>query len=157
MGMRPTITGAIQLIAARSRRTSSATCGRCTLTTTLSPVAQRRRVHLRNRGGRKRRDVEGGEDLLERPTEVVFDDGAHGGEGLRRDAVAQLAELGNELLGEDALARAEDLAELDVGRTQRAERLLQPSRQPGARVAGVARAACRGAATRPAPGRAASP
>ena len=37
-GMRPTRVGAIQLMAARSRRTSPLTCGRWTLTTTGSPV-----------------------------------------------------------------------------------------------------------------------
>ena len=40
-GIRPTRRGAIQLIAARSRRTRVATSGRCTFTTTLLPVRRR--------------------------------------------------------------------------------------------------------------------
>ena len=40
-GMRPTRWGASHAMARRSARTSSCTCGRCTLTTTVSPVRSR--------------------------------------------------------------------------------------------------------------------
>ena len=42
--------------------------------------------------------------------EVLLDDAAHDGEGLGRHLVAAQAELGHELLGEEPLARGEDLA-----------------------------------------------
>ena len=51
IGIRPTRNGAKKLIAARSLRTSSATSGRWTLTTTSSPVDKTCAVDLGDRGG----------------------------------------------------------------------------------------------------------
>ena len=59
-GMRPTRSGAIQLMAARSRRTSVATSGRCTLTTTRLAGPQAGRVDLGDRRGGDRDAVERG-------------------------------------------------------------------------------------------------
>ena len=102
---------------------------------------QRGRVYLRDRRGGDRRAVEAREHLLERLAEVTLDDGTHGFERLGGDLVAQHSELVDELLGEDALTRRQDLAQLDVGGAVLLELLAQPPRQPGARLGLVSRAA----------------
>ncbi len=130
-GIRPTRSGAIQLIAARSRRTKVATSGRCTLTTTASPSAQSRRVDLGDRRGGDGRALELAELLFEGPAQVGFDDAADHGEGLGRHLVATQPELGHELLGEEPLARGEDLSQLDVGGPEALEGPAQTTRQPG--------------------------
>ena len=132
-GMRPTRNGAIQLMAARSVRTVVATAGRCTLTTTSSPVRRRGGVDLGDRRGGERRPVEAGEDLLERPAEVLLDDGPDGLERLGRHLVAEQPELADQLGGEEALAGGEDLAELDVGRARGVSKAMRSRRDSPAR------------------------
>ena len=80
---------------------------------------------------------------------------AHDVEGLGRHLVAALLELVDQLLGEEALARGDDLAELDVGRAEALGGDAQPPRQVGLRRASpprrrraerpARRAPCRGA------------
>ena len=82
--------------------------------------AQPRRVHLRDRRGRDRRAVERLEHVVERAAELELDHAAHVVERLGRHPVAQQLELGDQLLGEQAFAARDDLAELDVGRAERA-------------------------------------
>ena len=122
-GMRPTRNGASQAITLRSACTSVATDGRCTLTTTSSPVTQRGRVHLGDRGGGQRRrgrtrrtPPRAGGPARPRPPR------ARPRPGLGRHLVAALLELADQLLGEHALADGDDLAELDVGRARGARR-----------------------------------
>ena len=69
------------------------------------------------------------EHVVERASEVELDDPAHRVERLGRHPVAQQLELGDELLGEEALAAAHDLSELDVRRAEMTERHPQPPRQ----------------------------
>ncbi len=64
---------------------------------------------------------------MERRTELGLDDCLHILECLRRHLVAQFLEFANQLLGEQALTAADDLAELDVGRTESFGRDAQPS------------------------------
>ena len=101
--------------------------------------AQRGRVHLRDRCRRDRRALELREHGLERRTEIGLDGLADRVERFGRHLVAQQAELEHELLGEDALARADDLAELDVRGAKAFERLAQTAREPGTRDRGIAR------------------
>ena len=97
-----------------------------------------RGVHLGDRCGGHRSAVEGDEDLREGTTEFLLDGAANRRERLGRDPVAQQAELGDQLLGEDAFARGDDLAELDVGRTESLEGRPQPPRKTGPRLRGAA-------------------
>ena len=83
---------------------------------------------------------------VERPAEVGLDDRPDGLERLGRDPVAEQLELADQLLGEDALAGGEDLAELDVGGTEPLEGLAQPPGQPEPGDARVRPAAGPGAA-----------
>ena len=69
---------------------------------------------------------------LERAAEVDLDDRADVGERLGRHLVAQQLELGDQLVGEQALAAGDDLAELDVGRAEPLERGAQPPGDAGA-------------------------
>ena len=84
--------------------------------------AQAGGVHLGDRRRRDRGLVEPLEQLLERTAEVDLDHRAHVGEGLGRHLVAQELELGDQLVGEQALATGDDLAELHVARAQPLER-----------------------------------
>ena len=86
------------------------------------------RVDLRDRGRGQRRAVDPPEDVFERAPEVVLEDLAHHPERLGRHPVAAELELVDQLGGEDALARADDLAELDVGGP---EPLGGPAQAPG--------------------------
>ena len=79
---------------------------------------QRCRVDLGDRGRGERRAVEGGEHALERNAEVFFDHRADGVEWLGRHLIAALLELLHELRRKDAFATRDDLAELDVGRSE---------------------------------------
>ena len=90
-------------------------------------------VHLGDRGRGDGLGRELAEHLLEGAAEIGLDALAHGCEGLSRDPVAQQLELADELGREDPLARGEDLAELDVGRTEPLEREAESARQPGPR------------------------
>ena len=89
-------------------------------------------VDLGDRGGGYRGPVELGEGRVQGPAELGLDDAAHRVERLRRHPVAKQAELRDDLLGEDPLARGQDLSELYVGGTELAERDPQPPGQPEA-------------------------
>ena len=99
IGMRPLSRGASHAIASRSLRTSSAMGGRCTLTTTSSPVRSRAActwaIDAAAIGMRSKRS----NTVVERAAELLLDHRAHEVEGLGRHAVAQLLELGDELGG----------------------------------------------------------
>ena len=88
-------------------------------------------VHLGDRRGGQRGSVEAGEELLERAAQILLHHGPDRLERLRRDPVAEEAELADQFRREDALARGEDLAQLDVGRAQGLERHPQPAGQAG--------------------------
>ncbi len=144
---------------AMSRRTSRATCGRCTLTTTSSPRAQPRRVHLRDR----RR----GEALLVEAREHRARAAGPGPprrpRARPRTARAAPGRAGclnsfDELVGEETAPRRDDLPELDVRRSEPLERRRSRRESAGARLrAGrarrstqppTARARCRAASPR---------
>ncbi len=118
-------------MAARSVRTVVATAGRCTLTTTSSPerrvAACTWAIDAAARGWRSN----AGEQVLEGPAQILLDHRPDRFERFGRDPVAQQAELADQLGGEDALARGEDLAQLDVGRPEGLERQPQPAGQAG--------------------------
>ena len=130
IGMRPVSRGASHAIASRSERTSSAICGRCTLTTTCSPVRSRAACTCAIEAAAIGRALELDEDLVERTTELHLDDMPHAVEVLGGDAVAQQLELGDELLGEEPFAAGDDLAELDVGGPEPPEGDPQPPGDP---------------------------
>ena len=138
--MRPTRNGAIQAMTRRSRCTSWPTDGPLHLDDDVLPGEQRRPVDLcdRRRGERLRAEVP--EDRLQRLAEVLFDDGAHGGEGLGRHLVPAALELRDELGREDALARRQDLPELDVRRAEALGGEPQPPREIRHRFAAAATA-----------------
>ena len=92
-----------------------------------------RGVHLGDGRGRHRSAVEAREHLLEGGAQVLLDGGADRLVAFGRHLVAQQAELGDQLLGEDSLPRGQDLPELDVGRPQALEGPAQPAGQPGPR------------------------
>ena len=79
-------------------------------------------MDLGDRGGGDRLLGELGEHGFERPTELVLDEAADLGEALRRHLIAQALELGHEIVGEQALERRDDLAELHVGGSEAFER-----------------------------------
>ena len=118
MGMRPTRNGASQAMTFRSACTRRATDGRWTLTTTRSPVTRVAActwaIDAAARGVRSM----SANTASEGPAELRLDDGADLVPRLGRDLVAALLELGDQLLGEQALAARDDLAELDVGRPE---------------------------------------
>ena len=83
-----------------SERTAVLTPGYWTLTATSRPSSQARLVDLADRGGGDRHRVEGLEDLVERVVVLLLEDLLHVLEGDLRRRVAQLGELGLELLAE---------------------------------------------------------
>ena len=89
-------------------------------------------MHLRDRRRRQRLLGELGEHGLERPAQVGLHHGPHVDEALRRYLIAQLLELVDELVGEQALERGDDLAQLHVGGAERLELTAQPAGDPGA-------------------------
>ena len=93
-----------------------------------------RRVHLRDRSRRECLAVEEGENLFERAAEFLLDDPSHGLEGLGRHLVAAELKLLDEFVGKDALARRDDLSELDVGGPEHLEAAPQPAREAGERL-----------------------
>ena len=129
IGMRPVSRGASHAIASRSWRTSSRDLRPLHLDDDFFAGAQPRRVHLRDRRGRDRRPVEADEHVVERAAELHLDDPPDRVERLGRHAVAQQLELGDELGREQPLAARDDLAELDVGRSELPEGDAQPARR----------------------------
>ena len=120
---------------ARRRRASSAsTRGRCTFTTTSSPVTSRAAwtwaidAAAIGRSSKCANTVSSGAPRSPSTTRRMAC------VRLGRDLVAQLLELGHQLVGEQALERRDDLAELHVGRAELLERPPQPPREPGPRA-----------------------
>ena len=130
-GMRPTRNGASHAMTAMSARTRSATDGPLHLDDDALAGAQRGRVHLGDRRRRQRLVVDGGEHLVERPAQVLLDDPAHDRPRLGRHLVAAVLALAHQLLGEQALARRDDLGELDVGGPEVLGGDAQPAGQVG--------------------------
>ena len=95
-------------------------------------VVQRGAVDLGDRCRGDRCAVEGGEDRLDAGAELGLDDLAHRLERFCRHLVAALLHLVDELGGEDALAGAHDLAELDVRGAEALGGLAEAARHPGA-------------------------
>ncbi len=118
IGMRPTRNGASQAMTLRSACTRVATDGRCTLTTTRSPVrsvaACTWAIDAAASGARSK---SANTDSSGR-AQLGLDHGAHGRPRLGRHLVAALLELADQLLGEEPFAAGDDLAELDVGRAE---------------------------------------
>ena len=134
-GMRPTRCGAIHAITAMSRSMRSRTRGRCTLTTTSSPLARVATCTwaieaAASGASSKRRNTS-----LERPAEILLHDAAHGLEGLGRHLVAAELELLDELRREQAPPRGDDLGELDVRGAEALEGAPQAAREPAGRRA----------------------
>ena len=139
-GMRPTRCGASQAMARRSLRTSVPTCGRCTLTTTGSPVRRRAActwaIDAAASGVRSNHSK-----MASRVApRSALHDRAHVVERLGRHLVAAELELVDQLLREQPLAGGDDLAELDVGRAEVLGRLAQPPRDVGPAGLGVGEA-----------------
>ena len=97
------------------------------------PVEQRGGVHLRDGGGGQRCAPDRGEDRGDGPTEVLDEHALDDRPRLGRHLVAAPLELGHELGREDAVARGDDLAQLDVGRSQVLCRHPQAVRDAGDR------------------------
>ncbi len=156
IGMRPTRNGASQAMTLRSACTRRATDGRCTLTTTRSPVrsvaACTWAMEAAARGVRSNwaNTASSGRPSSASTTARTWSHGS------ARHLVAALLELGDQLLGEQALAAGDDLAELDVGRAEVLGRDAQPPGDVGPRRRATARAGRR-APTRRRPGRGGGP
>ena len=97
------------------------------------PVAQRGGVHLGDGGRGQRGVLDGGEHRLERPAQLLGEHPLDDRPRLGRDLVAAPLELGDQLGREDAVARGDDLAQLDVGRAEPLGRHPQPARDAGDR------------------------
>ena len=131
-GMRPTRCGASHAITARSWRTRRDR-GALDLHHHRRPVAQRGRVHLGDGGGGQRGVVHGGEHRPDGPAQLFEEHALDDRPRLGGDLVAAPLELGDQLGREDAVARGDDLAQLDVGRAELLGRDAQPARDPGDR------------------------
>ena len=99
--------------------------------------AQRRAVHLRDRRRGEGLGVEPREHLLRAAAEVLLHHPADHRERLRRHLVAAPLELRDELLGEDPLAGADDLPELDVGGSEALGGEAQPAGEDGGGLGGA--------------------
>ena len=146
-GKRPTRNGAIHAMAAMSRRTRSSTRGRCTFTTTSSPLRSVAACTCAIDAAARHCASKRAKTRLERAAEVLLDDAANGVERFRRHLVAAGLELVDQLVGKQTAARGDDLAELDVGRSEPFEGTPQPARQ-SARVSRSRRVDARAASRR---------
>ena len=136
-GMRPTIRGPSHASARRSSRTRRATVGRCTLTTTDSPVRSTAACTCAidaAASGCSSNSAKTSASGRPRSSSTI---GAHHGVGLGRHAVTEPLELADQLLGEQPVAAGDDLAELDVGGSEPLEAAAQPGREPGAGAVGA--------------------
>ena len=79
---------------------------------------QRCRVNLGDRRGSEWRAIEFGEDRLQRNAEIFLDNLAHVFERFCRNLITALLELCDQFDGKDSLATGDDLAKLDVRRTE---------------------------------------
>ena len=99
--------------------------GRCTLTTTSSPVGSVARctwpIDAAAIGGSSKRE----ERLLDREPQLLLDHPPHVGERDRRHVVLQLAQLGDDVRRHHVGAGREELAELDERRPELVEHLAQ--------------------------------
>ena len=98
-------------------------------------VVEGRAVDLCDRRCGDRLPFEGGENGFERRSEVGLDDSANEVERLGRHLVTAGDEFLHQLGGEDALAAGDDLAQLDVGRTERLGAVAHATREVGPAVA----------------------
>ena len=130
-GIRPIRRGASHESAAMSSRKSCATRGRCTLTTTSSPVMRRAACTCAIEAAAIGISSKEREQLLERASEVDLDDGPDVLERLGRHPVAELLELGDHLVGKEPFAARDDLAELHVARAEVTEGFPQATGDPG--------------------------
>ena len=94
--------------------------------------AQPRDVHLRDRRRGECGLVEELEHVVEARAEVLLDGAPNHVEGLGGNLVPALLELLDELGREQALARGDDLTQLDVRRAERLGGATQPERDVGA-------------------------
>ena len=114
-----------------SARTSASTRGRCTFTTTSSPVRRRAACTWAIDAAASGSSSNEEKIVCSGRAEVLLDDGAHVGERLGRHVVAQQTELGRPARVGTALAARDDLAELDVGGPEPLERPAQPALRSG--------------------------
>ena len=121
IGMRPVRRGASHAIASRSERTSSAICGRCTFTTTCSPVRSRAActcaIDAAAIGVRSKLTKT---SSSERPSSISTTRRTRSKSSAGTRSRSSLNSV-DELLGEQPLAAGDDLAELDVGGPEAAE------------------------------------
>ena len=116
----------------------------------VAPVEEARGVHLRDRGRRERLGVELGEELVGARAQLDGERALDVGVGERLDAIERLLELAAVGLGEEALRRGDDLAELEVGRAEILEGAAHQRRGRGrARRAACARRRWRRSARTP--------
>ena len=80
--------------------------------------AQPSPMHLRDRRGCQRLALERREHRVQWRAQLRLHDGPHVLERLGRHLVAELLELTDQFLGKQPFTAADDLSELDVGRTQ---------------------------------------
>ena len=98
-------------------------------------VVEGRAVDLRDRRRCDRLSFEGGKDGFEGRSEVGLDDSTNEVKRLSRHLVATGDEFLHQLGGEDALAAGDDLAQLDVGRTESLGAMAHATREVGPAVA----------------------
>jgi hypothetical protein len=84
----------------------------------LGAVFERRAMHLRQGGRRRRNLLERGEHVFGVPAQLRFDDLPHGLIGKRADIILELGQLLGELRADQIGPHAENLPEFDEGRTQ---------------------------------------
>ena len=94
-----------------------------------------RAVDLRDRRRCDWLSFEGGKDGFERRSEVGLDDSTNEVKRLSRHLVPAGDKFLHQLGGEDALAAGDDLAQLDVGRTERLGAVAHATREVGSAVA----------------------
>ena len=136
IGMRPTRNGPSHDSARRSARTSCATRGRWTLTTTSSPVRSRAACTWAIDAAAMGSSANSEKIVSSGRPKLGLDHGPHLGEPLGRHLVAQLLELVDQLVGEEALERGDDLAELHVGGAEPLELPAQAARDARTRRRG---------------------
>ena len=124
-------TRAAERISCRSDSTCRGASGRCTLTTTWSPVGSVARctwpIEAAAIGVSSKRE----EGLLEREAELLLDHPADVVERDRADVVLQLPQLGDDVRRHHVGPRREELAELDERRPELVEHLAQAAAAVG--------------------------
>ena len=105
-----------------SSRKRCATCGRCTLTTTSSPVRSRAACTWAIEAAAMGVSSNDSNSSSSEPPRSISTTARTSANGSGRHLVAQQLELVDQLVGEEALAAGDDLAELHVARTEPFER-----------------------------------